>query len=237
MTDRPLLFSAPMIRALLDGRKTQTRRLLKGAPVEPAYQAVLNERDQWRFVADTPDLRGDEGADLRFEVGDRIWVKETWSGIFWSPEDIDGRAREYHETPKVERTKDLSSGVFYREDEQRKPWRLQFVPEVQWTPSIFMPRWASRLTLTVTDVRVQRLQEISWGDAIAEGCPGTIGPNPDFPDEWDPSPPEEYAALWDSINDPAGCGPKGWMANPWIVAISFTVEQCNIEKMQKEQAA
>ncbi len=93
--------------------------------------------------------------------------------------------------------------------------------------AIHMPRWASRLTLIVEDVRVERLQEISEADARAEGCRGRLGPNPDFPDEWDPSPQEEFSDLWRSLH-----GPDAWAANPFVAVISFRVIRANIDSKE-----
>ena len=112
--------------------------------------------------------------------------------------------------------------------------------EVRWKPSIFMPRWASRLTLTVTDVRVQRLQEISTDDAKSEGIPefaedaGRIGlPAVSGIDgcEWDNrSSVENFRLLWDSLNAKRG---YGWDANPWVSAYTFTVHRQNIDQMER----
>lgn len=85
-----------------------------------------------------------------------------------------------------------------------------------WRSSIHMPRWASRITLEITNIRVERLHDITEADAVAEGCPGLLGPNPDFPDEWDPSPVEEYRDLWNTIN-----GSGSWDANPWVWVVEF----------------
>lgn len=82
-----------------------------------------------------------------------------------------------------------------------------------------MPRWASRLTLIVTDVRVQRLQDISRGDAMGEGCPFQNMADGDDPREW-------FRALWNSLH-----GPDAWDANPWVCALTFTVHRCNIDQM------
>jgi hypothetical protein len=166
MTDRPILFSGPMVRALLEGRKTQTRRVHK-APTGLEHLA---------------------GSVLpRFEVGDRLWTRETWApktngflyGADWLPSAYDGL----------------------------KPWR----------PSIFMPRRASRLTLTVTDVRVQRVQDISATDAEEEGVRCDMSPRT-FVDH--------FHRLWDSLNASRG---YGWEANPWVVALTFTVARQNID--------
>lgn len=218
MTIRPILFSGPMVRALLEGRKTQTRRVLckhdddreppyLGGPFEDDRASVCavwcdpHDSSVWRF----PGLRGATGGDL-------LWVRETWAQTSVAP------IVETIEHP----------WIVYRAADNRTdyggPWR----------PSIFMPRSASRLTLRVTDVRVQRVQAISQEDAIAEGCPGRLGPNPDFPDEWDPSPVEEFAALWDSLNARRG---YGWDTNPWVVALTFEVVAANVSTLHDREVS
>lgn len=128
-TSRPILFSAPMVRAILDGTKTQTRRALKGAqPADPV--------DRWLAAGQV--LRCPYGA-----LGDTLWVRETWRG-----DPVEYRADTHSHGP-ADGSRDAES--------------------VNWRPSIFMPRWASRLTLRITEVRVERLQEISEDDAAAEG--------------------------------------------------------------------
>jgi hypothetical protein len=218
MVDRPILFSAPMVRALLDGRKTQTRRLCKWAnnPFSPQLSYIV--------ACDEPGWFGDEEGDVQFSSGyapgDRLWVKETW-GInhykYCRPEPI----------PKTRPTdlEDYEMVYFATEDD------CEINNEMPRTPSIFMPRWASRLTLTVTDVRVQRLQEISRADAIAEGLTLASNvleefwrwPEPHHEHLW-LSPPAAYRHLWDSIN-----GAGSWEANPWIVALTFDVRKGNID--------
>lgn len=176
MTDRPILFSAPMVRALLDGRKTQTRRILKPQPL----------------MGYTPDVTASKG--IRFAKGDRLYVRER----VWLPEGTDNP--HGHVTYHADHGDDRA---------------------LKWRPGIHMPRWASRLTLTVTDVRIERLQEISEEDAIAEGSrePSLV---PIIGACW--SERDAYAKLWEHIN-----GPGGWGANPWVVALTFTVEQRNID--------
>ncbi|WP_375263234.1 hypothetical protein [Palleronia sp.] len=232
MTDRPILFSGPMVRALLDGRKTQTRRVLKPQPFE--------HEGQW-FV-EYPGLDGGglgihdtEAAAvaewmpfikprIRFARGDRLWVRETWAV---APIYDGVRPREINPGGKPR-----WCGIRYAATDARKG--------IKDRPSIFMPRWASRLTLQVTDVRVQRVQEISEDDAWAEGCkPGDLDDNGNpFPAEephpkggwigWDYA-RDWFADLWDGLNGPRG---YGWDANPWTVAVTFTVHRQNIDQME-----
>lgn len=207
MADRPIIFSAPMIRALLDGRKTQTRRIIKPSP-EFCGGGRSRDPQNWN----DPDAWGwenyDEGCwDLLSEgytgrpfyaPGDRLWVREAFS---YESLDVD---RNGFMPPWYWADGNPESGDFTR-------------PK----PSIHMPIWASRLTLIVTEVRVQRLQEISRGDAMEEGCPFANmadGPNPR---DW-------YRDIWNSIH-----GPDAWDANPWVAAISFTVHRCNIDTMEE----
>lgn len=219
MTDRPILFSAPMVRALLDGRKTQTRRIVKDAPTEPGwicYQATDGEHD-WIGPNGYPSMP----INVRFAKGDRLWVRETLrkqDDGCWTY-DADGA------------TVDLPAG------HPRIPDMIAWAhhKESEVCVSIHMPRWASRLTLTVTDVRVQRLQEISPEDARDEGVDRRsrsvvrqmwlFGATQEEREAiylracvW------EYEQLWDTIN-----GAGSWDANPWIVAVSFTVERRNID--------
>ncbi len=200
MTARPILFSAPMVRALLEGRKTQTRRTLK--PVE--------------FKTDTSGKAQETAwASPRFAKGDRLWVRETYSFDYsWS----DAKPRDVPET----------EDVWY--------WADGDPTDGDWTkpkPGIHMPRWASRLTLTVTDLRVEQLIDISEADCIAEGIvntergylvPGVDHPNKDFPFLSRSTAREMYAALWDVIN-----GSGAWCLNPWVVAVSFSIERRNID--------
>lgn len=225
MADRPILFSAPMIRALLEGRKTQTRRIIKPQPHQdmaliglyaPGLTAV--------FGYDTPDA--DHKIKLRYVPGDRLWVKEA----FRAQHHFDDMSPREIMAEFQDETGDPSFPTFYEANQQCDGASIEMwqqSPPGRLRASMHMPRCASRLTLTVTDVRVQRLQEISEADAIAEGCPGKLGPNPDFPDEWDPSPVEEYRDLWDSIN-----GAGAWDQNPWVAAYTFTVQKRNIDDIR-----
>lgn len=204
MADRPIIFSAPMVRALLDGRKVQHRMALKPQP--SAFRD-----DGLPLVNGRREYFGDGGWQrLPYAPGDRLWVREAWSGDYdmraIKPQDRFGPARQ---------------PIWYWADTKRDcgQWERPRSP-------IHMPRWASRLTLTVTDVRVQRVQDISNENAIAEG----IEPHGHAftgygkqADVW-MAPYDSFASLWNSIH-----GPGAWDANPWVAAITFTVRKGNID--------
>jgi hypothetical protein len=240
MTDRPILFSAPMVRALLAGTKTQTRRDLTKTfarfPHLVGYEAdgTLKQLDGKRvphveFVhsllglwhsEDNPQGRSGWYVPLKVAVGDRLWVRETWAAL----------TSLTHNDPGPQA---IIDGGFYRADGGTVDGEIS-----KWKPSIFMPRHASRLTLTVTDVRVERLQDISRGDSIAEGLVKdrsaptvAIDAGCDWGFEGDRrygSPISAYAALWDHIN-----GEGAWQKNPWIAAYTFTVERRNIDQIAR----
>lgn len=210
MTDRPIIFSAPMVRALLAGDKTQTRRLAKRQDIfwcncRPFVRTGVHSEAEF-----TP----------AYEVGDRLWVREAH--CLYGQE------------------------VFYRENEPGVTVGLGGWSS--WRPSIHMPRWASRLTLTVTDVRVQRLQDISEEDAKAEGIYPTDYHYFGNLWSWDrvgshdkqgcetvrpagfTTARHAFINLWETIN-----GEGGWHVNSWIVALTFTVERRNIDAHQREE--
>ncbi|WP_010137556.1 hypothetical protein [Oceanicola sp. S124] len=202
MSDRPIPFFGPMVRALLEGRKTQTRRVLNPWCEEPPafiFREGIYAYDENDAAYKLPKTHG---------VGDLLWVREAWRT--WAQYDpFPPRALEAGTHVAYEATPDIpnlgSNAGKYR-------------------PGMFMPRWASRLTLIVTDVRVQRLQEISEADAAAEGSAGYVSSN----GEDGESPSEEFRSLWDSLNAKRGFG---WDANPWVAAYSFRVEKINIDRM------
>ncbi|ASY68853.1 hypothetical protein [Sinorhizobium fredii] len=240
MTDHPFLFSGPMVRALLDGRKTQTRRIL--TPHNTLFDgrawSKLTKAQQWdwpkAWVDGGPSPAGNPGPYLKLpwlsgaadpfehtihriypkvQPGDRIWVKETWAKVGDNDDDI-------HACP------DLCRHAYYRAD--------SVLPEaLKWRPSIFMQRWSSRITLPVTSVKIEHLQDISEEDAIAEG----IARNPhgngdqwlDYPAGSSAAgwldPRQSYRSLWQHIN-----GPASWEENPWVLAYSFDVQRKNIDE-------
>lgn len=185
--ERPILFNGAMVRAILDGSKTQTRRVCKG------QRELSNNHD---FQLD----RCPYG-----KSGDRLWVRETWS-----------KSKQPY----------LSGHIFYRADGETngKQFALSYVErESKWRPSIHMPRWESRILLEVTNVRVERLQDISEEDARLEGitCGGCLncGGNESCSCE-DPKPDarDSFIWLWESIN-----GQGSWIYNPWVWVIEFKV--------------
>jgi hypothetical protein len=178
MNERPILFSAPMVRAILDGRKTQTRRILKDTtehkgPYNPKYLEAYRDDKGWKEICP------------HGKIGDRLWVRETW-GL-------------PHAKCRCKACCEFA-GIKFRADGEDA--------RIKWTPSIFMPRIASRIILEITEIRVQRVREISEEDAEAEGC------KPDYTGFVK----EHFADLWDSINFKIGFG---WEINPWVWAISF----------------
>lgn len=218
MADKPLLFTGPMVRALLDGRKTQTRRVLK-----PKAVASLTCAHRVESIGGHPLAREYDRSwpiITGFTVGDRIWVRETWR-----PYGLDTPLSECRDHEDIMCRADANEAE---------------VAVLNWKPSIFMPRWASRLTLIVTDVRVERLQAISREDAIAEGLIQFAHASPmardagcDWTYEGEPeglcgSPISAYGALWDRIN-----GAGAWYENPWVCAVTFTVHKHNIDQMGK----
>lgn len=210
MTDKPILFSAPMVRALLDGRKTQTRRVLNPQPNMLNGGKPLNDG---RGSYST----GSGWKRYQFRRGDRLWVREAWAPL----------ERLTHNDPG---TQALADGGFYRADEGTVEGEVS-----RWSPSIHMPKRASRITLQVTDVRVQRLQDISEEDAIAEG----VAPEPVRVFETPHTPPAREAKpafqrLWDSINAARDGGAYAWAANPWVTATTFEVVKGNIDTLEQK---
>lgn len=212
MTDRPIIFSAPMVRALLEGRKTQTRRLIKPQPIwDYGALGIEDKAGRWIFCANTERGFADGLPRSRFKMpyapGDRLYVRETWSAMMNGGWTIaDARRRMFNEK------------IVYRADGRG------YEEGDGWWSSIHMPREFSRLTLTVTEVRVQRLQGISAEDCTAEGIP--FEPDALAPAEWSIS---RFADLWNSLH-----APDAWDANPWVVALTFTVQHGNIDQIGGE---
>jgi hypothetical protein len=214
MKERPILFNGEMVRAVLEGRKTQTRRVLATQPPSEngrwSWIASSSEKsERGKFCFSWLDENGScytiRGKESQFRircpygtVGDRLWVRETWKPITESDTGFCGIQFKAGGVAEDDiRALDLMNGKDH------------------WRPSIHMPRWASRITLEITGVRVERLNDISEADAAAEGCDGKcpVGSVPMYQ-----SGPfaYHYAQLWESIN-----GSDSWAANPWVWVITF----------------
>lgn len=225
MTDRPILFSGVMVRALLAGRKTQTRRVITPQPANSDKFLGFIGIGETRAVFGSSGYPRSEPETVKIpiSVGDRLWVREAWFA-----------ARSLDTTPP----RDISHDADIEYDATKRSYAeigLTGKPR----PSMFMPRWASRVTLIVKDVKIERLQDISDADAIAEGIDrveNNYGNGPAYCDyqlgkrwdtaEWYRSPVDSYHSLWDSINS------KGaWDENPWVVAYTFVTINANVDKV------
>lgn len=196
MKERPILFSAPMVRALLAGTKTQTRRAVKPQP-----RILAGELLCWKDDALTDDQMGKRCP--YGQPGDRLWVREAWLDLQGT-----GIERVTGDPSRYAYAADTPSGS--HGDECRKTYGLK------WRPSIHMPRAASRITLEITGVRVERLQDISEADAQAEGCSlEFMTPTGDDSGSAIYG-PGGYLELWESIN-----GARSWEANSWVWVIEF----------------
>lgn len=222
MKERPILFSGPMVRAILEGRKTQTRRILKPQPCElPDFNIGglsinIHGSVYGAFSPDCPRKTCPHG-----QPGDRLWVRETIESLGGWTEWDDKQKGFLNADSTYSRIRYLADGneskVFGKKPLVYRGLHLQKIP------SIHMPRWASRITLEITGIRVERLQEIDEEDAVAEGIEftGFFGCNvwnnylvdgENFPGE----PIESYRTLWESIN-----GTGSWDANPWVWVVGF----------------
>lgn len=202
MKQRPILFSTPMVRALLAGSKTQTRRALKVLPPPGTFQvSTYNHPDPrphffaWQELPHEAAMIADDWAFPcpYGQPGDQLWVREAWSH--------DAESLEHCRASYEDAMGPGSYGPYYRATES--------APDtLRWKPSIHMPRWASRITLEITAVRVERLQDIGEADAKAEGMMCSAHPLRDCR--------MEYADLWEQLN-----GSGAWRANPWVWVVEF----------------
>lgn len=219
MKERPILFSGPMVKAILAGRKTQTRRVVEPLPSWQVHSVCdpNGAADPWAVWFHYPDT--DRVGHLRVcpygVPGDRLWVKETcfiWARWCKNGFTKSGRQRWRF---KVENPHTVVFDPNHPQVATRKTPRETCM---YWRrPSIFMPRWASRLTLEITDVRVQRLQEISASDVLAEGVDNGKS-NPAMGVRWENMQRMAFEELWDSINAKRG---HGWEKNDWVWALTF----------------
>lgn len=196
MAEKPIIFNTEMVRAILEGRKTQTRRLVKDIPL---YEPYFEVDEGMAFVCDEDGVWHHAEAFSRIQPGDVLWVRETWQRL------SDFGERRYE----------------YRADyEDKEPLRLDG-RYITWRPSIHMPKEAARLYLKVKDVRIERLQEISEDDALAEGADAGeyLDEQGNLMDVYYPH--EDFAHIWDSVIKNADLPIYGWNANPWVWVITF----------------
>jgi hypothetical protein len=232
--ERPILFSGPMVRAILAGQKTQTRRVMKPQP-EPCpadhtraghwwpsrpHQSMLHVEDElqkWTGLAGDACPIGDHG--------ERLWVRETWADVnLYGAPAIAYRA-DHHLSDLMSDQSFLDEGAFNYEDpryravaagkqgNQFSVWAFDLLNETEgrWRSAMFMPRWVCRLVLEIVSVRVERLQAISTEDCVAEGLSTNLREQEavdDLRGQW--------KDLWTGIN-----GAASWEANPWVWVVEF----------------
>lgn len=198
MKERPILFSTEMVRAILDGRKSQTRRIIKPQPeIIKKVPYYIELEQHWGKLSFTYSDGESRLVNPKYDIGDVLWVRETWSPI------------------------EFEDGTHFR-------YKASFVENnclnPKWRPSIFMPKEASRIKLKVTNIRVERLQDITEEDAVAEGIEPLSEYDPkkygwrfkDYLHNSSCLPKASYQTLWESIN-----GKGSWEVNPWVWVIEF----------------
>lgn len=203
MKERPILFSAPMVRAILDGSKNQTRRIVKPQPPDGCTVGWSAFSGENKIGCRSYAIPHQSFIKCPYVMRQILWVKETFYY------DICPYANGG--SLKVKPDDFIPEHFYYRADGTE----FEQIPECEgnakWRPSIFMPRWASRITLEITEVRVERLQDICKNDVIAEGTPGF---------ELEKTSEDEaracYRELWKSIN-----GKGSWQKNPWVWVLTF----------------
>ncbi len=249
MNEKPILFSGEMVKAILDGRKTQTRRVVKGIEFVGS-KGTQDDPESWGIEDKYGDyytlpINGNTSKDFKIqcpygEIGDQLWVRETFtiesnwnleSEEYYPPPFKDGRPVRRETHPEYGsyweqchyRASDPAPELSYDDMEE---------PGCRWKPSIHMPRWASRINLEITDIRVEQLQDISRDDAKAEGITEYLS---EFSsdqhteaedDEWrNRTTIENFHGLWNSINGkPRADGVDiSWGANPWVWIPEFRI--------------
>ncbi|SAJ14758.1 ASCH domain-containing protein [Klebsiella aerogenes] len=203
MKERGMIFNSEMVRAILDGRKTQTRRIMK---IQPEHSGLglrrvidsKNGSDDGKYFWSSSDACGLKARSKSFAcpfgaVGDRIWVRETWAEAGACAPDLKLYRANYPEHV---------SSIY----ENVPP-----TEEIRWTPSIHMPRWATRILLEITDIRVERLASVSDEDAGKEGYPADPSPFGGPMEKW-----LWFRQLWDGIYPE-----QSFKHNPWVWVIEF----------------
>jgi hypothetical protein len=234
MTEHGMIFNGEMVKAILNGRKTQTRRMLNIQPehAEFGLRRVIeskNGRDNGKYFWSQSDATGMKARSKVFgcpygAVGDRIWGRETWAVVSHAFDDDglmidyvpDRPAKAVHEKPfgngyySGHAIYAADGGFTWGNDDGCLDGRSC------WKPSIHMPRWASRITLEITSVRIERLNDISEADAITEGFTSTAQLTASGDDYTGLYASDRFADTWQSIY-----GAESWNANPWVWVIEF----------------
>ncbi|HFD3847239.1 ASCH domain-containing protein [Serratia marcescens] len=227
MKERQVIFNGEMVRAILGGRKTQTRRVMAAQPESNQFGLLritdsTKRSDIGKYHWAESNATGTHQRSALFscpfgQVGDRLWVRETWQGPLVDEEHLD----DYRANADKFQAPEFCE---YAADGGARPEFCDLDDNVRqgWRPSIHMPRWASRITLEITAVRVERLNDISEEDAKAEGVKPAGDMLPDYPDTF-LTPKGDFATakvafqrLWQSIY-----GVDSWNANPWVWVIEF----------------
>ena len=241
MKERGMIFNSEMVRAILDGRKTQTRRIMKVQPESNQLGLLLitdstKHSDIGKYHWAESNATGNHVRSKLFSspfgaVGERIWVRETWAplgnedGCYVDWEDNLCKGDERSAARIYRASCEQRPGDYglwsIPDDAYWKPHTKEHKFEGAWRPSIHMPRWASRILLEITDVRVERLNAISEEDARAEGiidggCLNCGEPEPCGCANPEPDATDAFAYLWQSVY-----GQESWNANPWVWVISF----------------
>jgi len=228
---KPINFNAEMVRAILEGRKSQSRRPVKGVPggtvkVSTRITTSVISRIKYMFWAENEWLNTEKSCPYG-KVGDRLWVRETWQGIYSSEDPETGFVDEVMEacldTVKEHRSK--WAGSYYQVAYSADGWDAEDAEErgFKWRSPVTMPQWASRITLEITGVRVERIQNVTDAKVRAEGVLpvhhlDSVDYFPGFATRMVELPVEVFPGKWDAIYEAKGFG---WDANPWVWVIEF----------------
>lgn len=223
MKIRPILFSTPMVQAIINGTKTQTRRIIKPQPIEAAYGKMM--------YGDRELTMNSLKNHSKYQIGDIIWVRETWRLFGWDSSEgfvniqyKDGSVKHFY--PDVD---GIDNWLSNKIDKIFDKGTLEVDPDdaeififkegkTIWDPSIFMPKWATRLFLECTNVRVERLQDISEMDAKDEGSfDNNCGINKITQHK------SGFEDIWESIN-----GKESWESNPWVWVYDFKLTKAPV---------
>ena len=205
MKEKPILFNTEMVQAILEGRKTQTRRVIKPQPkIDKTGNLIWGK---WNYGQNTigPHIYNVIKKCPYGKIGDRLWVRETWKATQQYP-----APGNFAEKIKVEYR--AGGEAWFEKGKWKSPFRLTEV----WRPSIHMFRWSSRINLEITNIRVERVQEISEEDAKAEGIELSCALY------GYPCYKKTFHELWDSINKKRG---YSWDSNPWVWVVEFKRQQ------------